>query len=64
MPIDYEMRSTNEPDIEEALREAIENLELDTKEEVRRSAMSDLEEEIEKARYNVCLMSIWHKFFK
>lgn len=64
MPIDYEMRSTNEPDIEEALREAMENLEWDTQEEVRRNAKSCLETEIEKARYNVCLMIILHKFLQ
>lgn len=60
MPIDYEMRSTNEPDVEEALREAMNNLEWDTMEEVRRRAKSTLETEIERAKYNVyfcfCIM--------
>ena len=55
MPIDYEMRSSNEPDVEEALQEAMNNLESDTMEEVRCRAKTSLETEIEKAKYNVCL---------
>ena len=55
MPINYEMRSSNEPDVEEALQEAMNNLESDTNEEVRRRAKTSLETEIEKAKYNVCL---------
>ena len=60
MPIDYEMRSSNEPDVEEAFQEAMNNLESDTMEEVRRRAKTYLEAEIEKAKYNVCLTVTYH----
>ena len=49
----YEMRSGNEPDVEEALQDAKQHLEWDTREEVRARAKSNLEMAIEQAKYRV-----------
>ena len=51
----YEMRSGNEPDVEEALRDAKQHLESDTKEEVRAHAKSKLKMAVEQAKYQVRL---------
>ena len=51
----YEMRSGNEPDVEEALQDAKQHLESDTREEVRARAKSDLELAVEQAKYQVRL---------
>ena len=51
----YEMRSGNEPDVEEALKDAKQHLEWDTREEVRARAKSKLQMAVEQAKYQVRL---------
>lgn len=53
MDMNYEIRSGNEPDVEEALREAEQHCQTDTKEKERGEAESNLRIEIEQAKYKV-----------
>ena len=53
MEMRYEMRSANEPDVEQALRDAEENLESDTQEGRLAEARSLLERAIEQDKYQV-----------
>ena len=55
MEMTYEMRSGNEPDVEEALQDAKQHLEWDTREEVRARAKTGLGVAIEQAKYQVSL---------
>ena len=56
MEMRYEMRSNNEPDIEQALKDAEENLESDTREGRLAEARALLHKAIQQAIYQVSLV--------